>query len=99
MTGDNKYQATSTLGVTPDNLTVRDLSIAHGTAFTQKDIESSNQVALLRKTVADNLFPSRDRVGQVIRINNVLLAASYGRDRVKPGSGRPHLRYPASVPG
>jgi putative ABC transport system permease protein len=74
--GGNNNWATSILGVTPDYLTVRDLSVAQGTAFTRKDVESSSQVALLGKTVADNLFPGRDAVGQVIRINNVPLTVS-----------------------
>ncbi len=74
--GGNNNWATSILGVTPDYLTVRDLSIAQGTAFTRKDVDSSNQVALLGKTVATNLFPGRDPVGQVIRINNVPLTVS-----------------------
>jgi putative ABC transport system permease protein len=74
--GGNNNWATSILGVTPDYLTVRDLSVAQGTAFTRKDVDSSSQVALLGKTVATNLFPNRDPVGQVIRIHNVPLTVT-----------------------
>jgi putative ABC transport system permease protein len=70
--GANNW-ATSVLGVTPDYLKVRDFSVARGGAFTSKDVDSANTVALLGKTVADNLFPGVDPVGQIIRISNVPL--------------------------
>jgi putative ABC transport system permease protein len=70
--GANNW-ATQVLGVTPNFLTVRDWPIARGGAFTAKDIGSANTVALLGKTVADNLFPEADPVGRIIRINNVPL--------------------------
>jgi len=65
--------ATSVQGVTPEYLTVRQLGIERGLPFTSKDVESSSKVALLGKTVADNLFPGSDAVGQTIRIRNVPL--------------------------
>src|SRR6185437_1158104 len=58
--------ATQVLGVTPDYLKVRDLSASLGGAFTSKDVESASPVALLGKTVADNLFPGIDPVGQIV---------------------------------
>jgi len=70
--GANNW-ATSVLGVTPDYLKVRDLSIMRGGAFTSKDVEGANRVAVFGKTVADNLFPRADPVGQIVRINNVPL--------------------------
>jgi putative ABC transport system permease protein len=70
--GANNW-ATQVLGVTPDFLKVRDMSVARGGAFTSKDVESANTVALLGKTVADNLFPGVSPVGQIIRIRNVPL--------------------------
>ncbi|HXP86636.1 MAG TPA: ABC transporter permease [Bryobacteraceae bacterium] len=71
--GGNNNWATSIQGVTPDYLTVRDLSVVSGIAFTTKDVEAATRVALLGKTVADNLFPGGDPVGQTIRIRNVPL--------------------------
>ena len=44
--GNNNW-ATSVYGVTPDYLTIRDLSVADGAEFTQQDIESANKVAVL----------------------------------------------------
>jgi putative ABC transport system permease protein len=71
--GGNNNWATSIQGVTPEFLTIRDLTIDHGSAFTSKDVESANRVALLGKTVAENLFGNDDPVGQIIRIRNVPL--------------------------
>jgi putative ABC transport system permease protein len=70
VSGNNNW-ATSIQGTTPDYLTIRDLGIDEGSAFTQQDVDSAAKVALLGKTVADNLFPGMDPVGQVIRIKKV----------------------------
>jgi len=70
--GGNNW-ATSIQGVTPAYLTVRDYTLDHGVAFTDKDVESANTVALVGRTVANNLFPGGDPVGQTIRIRNVPL--------------------------
>jgi putative ABC transport system permease protein len=68
--GNNNW-ATQIQGTTPDYLTIRDLTIDEGEAFTQADVDSSNKVALLGKTVADNLFGGEDPIGQIIRIKKV----------------------------
>jgi putative ABC transport system permease protein len=67
----NSNWATLIYGVTPDYLTIRELSVAEGDVFTQQDVDAANKVALLGKTVVDNLFGSADPVGQMIRIKNV----------------------------
>jgi putative ABC transport system permease protein len=71
--GGNNNWATSIQGVTPEFLTIRDLTVERGAAFTSKDLEAANKVVLLGKTVATNLFPGGDPVGQVVRIQNVPL--------------------------
>lgn len=68
--GNNNW-ATGIYGVTPDYLTIRDFSMADGAEFTQQDVEGANKVALLGKSVVDNLFGGTEPVGQVIRIKNV----------------------------
>jgi putative ABC transport system permease protein len=68
--GNNNW-ATIIQGTTPDYLAIRDLQIASGSAFTQQDVDGATKVALLGKTVTDNLFPGMDPVGQVIRIKQV----------------------------
>jgi putative ABC transport system permease protein len=68
--GNNNW-ATSIQGTTPDYLSIRDLGIQSGAAFSQQDVDSSAKVALLGQTVVNNLFNGQDPIGQVIRIKNV----------------------------
>jgi putative ABC transport system permease protein len=68
--GNNNW-ATIVYGVTPDYLTIRQLSVADGAEFTQQDVDSANKVAVLGKTPVDNLFSGADPIGQTIRIKNV----------------------------
>ena len=68
--GNNNW-ATQIVGTTPDYLTIRDLGIDQGQAFTNADVDSAAKVALLGKTVIDNLFGGEDPVGKVIRIKSV----------------------------
>ena len=58
-------------GTTPEYLSIRDIRIEAGRAFTAQDVDASAKVALLGKTVADNLFAGADPVGQVIRVKKV----------------------------
>jgi putative ABC transport system permease protein len=67
----NANWATGIQGTTPDYLVIRDIQIQSGQAFTTQDVDSAAKVALLGKTVADNLFGGVDPVGQVIRIKSV----------------------------
>jgi putative ABC transport system permease protein len=59
------------MGTTPDYLSVRDLLIQRGQAFTSSDVEAASRVALLGKTVIDNLFSGDNPVGQIIRVKKV----------------------------
>jgi putative ABC transport system permease protein len=68
--GNNNW-ATSIQGTTPQYLQIRDLQVAEGSTFTQQDVDSATKVALLGKTVADNLFGTDDPLGKVIRIKKV----------------------------
>jgi putative ABC transport system permease protein len=68
--GNNNW-ATNVYGVTPDYLTIRDLSVAEGAEFTQQDIDSATKVAVLGRTPVSNLFDDADPIGQTIRIKNV----------------------------
>jgi putative ABC transport system permease protein len=63
--------ATQVFGTTPDYLSIRDLEIQEGQPFTNMDVEAAARVALLGKTVIDNLFYGEDPVGQIIRIKTV----------------------------
>jgi putative ABC transport system permease protein len=68
--GDNNW-GTQVLGTTPDYLPIRDLRIEKGQSFTTNDAEGAAKVALLGKTVTDNLFRGENPVGQIIRIKKV----------------------------
>jgi putative ABC transport system permease protein len=68
--GNNNW-GTQILGTTPDYLTIRDLEVEEGQPFTSADVDAAAKVALLGKTVTDNLFSGEDPIGKVIRIKKV----------------------------
>jgi putative ABC transport system permease protein len=68
--GNNNW-ATSIQGTTPEYLQIRDLSVIEGNGFTQQDVDSATKVALLGKTVANNLFGNEAPLGKIIRIKKV----------------------------
>ncbi|ADE11727.1 ABC transporter permease [Sideroxydans lithotrophicus] len=57
-------------GTTPSYLKVRDWQLAEGASFSDSDVRSATQVALLGETVVQNLFGDEDPVGKTIRIKN-----------------------------
>jgi putative ABC transport system permease protein len=67
----NNNWATSIVGITPDYLTIRELTVAEGSEFAQQDVDSANKVAVLGQTPVDNLFDGADPIGQTVRIKNV----------------------------
>lgn len=62
---------TMTFGVAPEYQTIRDWSLQSGAFFDDVDVTGMRTVAVLGNTVAQNLFPDGDAVGQAIRIGNV----------------------------
>lgn len=67
----NENWNTEVVGVIPDYMYIRSLSIANGTFITEKDVESRARVAVIGTTVASNLFGDDvNPVGKNIRINN-----------------------------
>jgi putative ABC transport system permease protein len=71
--GNNNW-ATIIQGTTPEYLAIRGLPVVDGNGFTQQDVEGARRVALLGKTVKDNLFGNEDPVGKIIRIKTVPFA-------------------------
>jgi len=57
-------------GVSPEYLEIRNFEIEQGTMFNEKDIASRKKVAVIGKTIEEELFPSGNAVGQKLRINN-----------------------------
>lgn len=57
-------------GVSPGYLDIKQWELESGSFFTDKDDKAKKKVAVLGKTIADELFPDSDPVGQRIRIRN-----------------------------
>ena len=55
-------------GTTPSNFAIQNYELEDGRLFTERDMNSRARVAVIGKTVADNLFPGDDPVGQIMRI-------------------------------
>jgi putative ABC transport system permease protein len=62
---------TQVLGESPDYPEIRSWKIAEGSMFTDQDIRSVGKVAVIGKTVADQLFLNGEAIGQTIRIRNI----------------------------
>src|SRR5690606_7395613 len=56
-------------GVTPDFLVARDWEIASGRMFDETEERQARRIVVLGNTVAQNLFPNMDPVGQTVRMN------------------------------
>ena len=65
--GANNW-STSILGTTPAYLEVRSWNLTDGYAFSDSDIRSATRVALIGKTVIQNIFGDVDPIGKTIRI-------------------------------
>jgi len=69
-----KNWSTVVLGTTPEFIDVRNWPLAEGNFFTQSDMNSAANVAVLGKTAVHNLFnPGDEVVGAQLRIRNVPL--------------------------
>ena len=62
---------TQIYGESPDYLSVRAWGLATGSMFTDGDVNSAAKVAIIGKTIANELFPNMDPVGETIRIRNM----------------------------
>jgi putative ABC transport system permease protein len=58
-------------GVSTDYQTIRDWQVQAGVFFSESDVQGMRKVALIGQTVADNLFPGVDAVGQRVQIRDV----------------------------
>jgi len=50
---------------------IRAWNVSQGAYYTDQDVRVATKVCVLGNTVADNLFPQGDAVGQIVRIKNV----------------------------
>jgi putative ABC transport system permease protein len=58
-------------GVHSDYQTIRDWGVASGVFFDSEDTRAMRKVAVIGKTVADNIFPGEDPIGRQVQIRNV----------------------------
>jgi len=64
----NLNWSTSIQGGNTEFFRIRDWRIETGESYTEQDVRTGTKVCLVGKTVADNLFPGQDPVGQTLRI-------------------------------
>jgi putative ABC transport system permease protein len=62
---------TQVIGESPDYPQIRNWDIASGSMFSDQDVRSLAKSAVIGKTVADQLFPNENPIGQTIRIRNL----------------------------
>src|SRR2546427_7626355 len=62
---------TQILGEGEDYLDIRDWPLDDGAMFTEQDVRSTAKVCIIGATIVNELFPSDDPVGQILRIRNI----------------------------
>ncbi|HET7440652.1 MAG TPA: ABC transporter permease [Terriglobales bacterium] len=67
----NDNWATQVTGTEPQYFDIRSWPFQEGASFTQADVESAANVAVIGETVRKNLFGATDPIGETVRINNL----------------------------
>jgi len=67
----NQNWNTQVQGVNEQFLDIRKWKIESGTFFTEGDVRTAARVVVIGKTIADNLFPGMDPVGQMLRVREL----------------------------
>jgi putative ABC transport system permease protein len=62
---------TQVFGESPDYPQIRDWDITDGAMFTEADVRGLAKVAVIGKTVVDQLFPETDPVGESLIVRNI----------------------------
>ena len=62
---------TSVQGVSEQYPDIRKWTVQSGTFFTDADVRTAARVIVIGQTIADNLYPGADPVGQTIRVMNL----------------------------
>src|ERR671935_1595804 len=65
---ENDNWATNINGTEPQYFDIRNWTFAEGSSFTQDDVNTAANVAVVGETVRKNLFSATDPIGQTIRI-------------------------------
>lgn len=67
----NKNTNTTIVGTSPAYLVTANFTVEKGRFFTEYEIRKRDRVCVLGQTVVDNLFETREPVGQIVKIKNV----------------------------
>lgn len=62
---------TQVMGESPDYLSIRAWSLDDGAMFTEADVNGAAKVAIIGKTIVDQLYSGADPIGDTIRIRNM----------------------------
>ncbi len=62
---------TMVLGEGPDYTQIRSWSVSEGAMFTDADVRGVTKVAVVGKTIVDQLFPNENPIGQNIRVRDI----------------------------
>ncbi|RJP46593.1 MAG: FtsX-like permease family protein [Anaerolineaceae bacterium] len=71
--GDVTLENVELLGTTTGFPSVRDMDIAEGRYFSEKELERKSKVAVLGSTIAEELFGDENPIGQTITVGNTKL--------------------------
>jgi putative ABC transport system permease protein len=87
----NQNWNTSVTGTTPSLFEIREWPLAAGRNFSDQEMAGAVKVAIIGKSIVENLFGSEDPIGQIIRIKKIPFAvigiltpkgqSSYGTDQ------------------
>lgn len=69
--GNINWKPNEMLGVGTDYLLIRNWTIAEGDFFTERDVTGASKVCVLGATVAAQLFPGQNALGQQVRVKNI----------------------------
>jgi putative ABC transport system permease protein len=70
VSGDQNWN-TRIEGTNEEYLRIKDWSVKDGDFFNSSEVRTAARVIVLGKTVADNLFPGMNPVGQMVRVGNL----------------------------
>ena len=68
---ENQNWSTRATGTEPQYFQIRNWDFAHGSSFTDDDVNHAANVVVLGATVQQNLFGNNDPTGQTVRIGNL----------------------------
>jgi putative ABC transport system permease protein len=69
--GNSNFSPREMYGVGPEYLTVRNLNLARGTYFTEREVNSAEKVCVIGHTLVAKLFQTTNPVNEIIRIKNI----------------------------